>query len=50
MTQSVKAKFNPRVEREKWIIEELMKPPGSEVVVVVDVVLVHGCFEVGPDP
>jgi len=23
-----KAKFNPQVEREKWIIEELMKPPG----------------------
>jgi len=22
------AKFNPQVEREKWIIEELMKPPG----------------------
>ena len=24
-----KAKFNPQVEREKWIIEELMKPPGT---------------------
>merc|ERR1712142_855680 len=25
---AMRAKFNPKVEREKWIIEELMKPPG----------------------